>query len=68
MNGGYCSLNGLVGFFIAVVLLLCIVVIFGICAVNVQKREATNHYDLDATKAKMIDSANTNHYILKGKE
>ncbi|RAX55146.1 hypothetical protein CCY99_00150 [Helicobacter sp. 16-1353] len=68
MNGGYFSLNGLVGFFIAVVLLLVIVVIFGISAVNVQKREATNYYNIDASQAKMIDSSNANYYELKTKE
>lgn len=65
MNGGYFSLNGLVGFFIAVVLLLSVVVIFAFCAVGVQKREATNYYQLDATKAKMIDAANANYYEAK---
>lgn len=68
MNSGYFSLNGLVGFFIAVVLLLAVVVIFGICAVNIQKREATNYYNLDASKAKMIDISNANYYELKTKE
>lgn len=65
MNGGYFSLNGLVGFFIAVVLLLVIVAVLGFCAVGVQKREATNYYNLEGQKAVMIDSSNKNHYKLK---
>lgn len=68
MNGGYFSLNGLLGLIIAVVLLLSVVVIFGICAVNVQKREATNYYSIDASKIEMINSANAQHYKLKAKE
>ncbi|MDE6885973.1 MAG: DUF4006 family protein [Helicobacteraceae bacterium] len=67
MNGGYFSLNGLVGFFIAVVLLLSIVVIFAFCAVGVQKQEATNYYTIDGSKAMMIDADNKNYYKV-GKE
>ncbi len=65
MNGGYFSLNGLIGFFIAVVLLLSIVAVFGVCAVGVQKREATNYYNIDASKAQMIDVSNANYYNTK---
>lgn len=68
MNGGYFSLNGLTGFIIAVVALLSIVVILGICAVNVQKNEATNYYNLDASKIEMINNSNAQHYQLKTKE
>ena len=68
MNGGYFSLNGLTGFIIAVVLLLSVVVKFGICAINVQKREATNYYNIDTSKIEMIDSANSQHYKLQAKE
>ena len=65
MNGGYFSLNGLSGFIIAVVLLLAIVVALGICAVNVQKREATNYYNLGATNIEMVNNANAQHYKIK---
>ncbi|RDU65621.1 DUF4006 family protein [Helicobacter sp. MIT 14-3879] len=65
MNGGYFSLNGLVGFFIAVVLLLVIVAIFAFSAVGVQKREATNYYTIDTQKAVMIDTSNSKHYKAK---
>lgn len=68
MNGGYFSLNGLIGFFIAIVLLLVIVAIFAICAVNVQKREATNYYHLDASKALIIDTSNSQYYKIQNKE
>ena len=68
MNGGYFSLNGLVGFIIAVVLLLAIVVSLGICAIGVQKREATNYYNLDTANIEMVNSSNENHYQLKIKE
>lgn len=64
----YFSLNGLLGFLIAVVLLISIVVIFAFCAVSVQKREATNYYNLDASKAQMFNNANSEHYKLKAKE
>lgn len=64
MNGGYFSLNGLVGFFIAVILLLVIVAVLGFTAVGIQKREATHYYQLDAQKAVMIDSANKDNYKL----
>lgn len=65
MNGGYFSLNGLSGFFLAVVLLLAIVAILGFTAVGIQKQEATNYYTIDAQKAVMIDSANAMHYQQK---
>lgn len=68
MNGGYFSLNGLGGFIIAVVLLLAIVVSLGICAVSVQKQEATNYYNLDTANIEMVNSSNGNHYQLKIKE
>ena len=64
MNG-YFSLNGLSGFFLAVVLLLAIVAVLGFTAVSVQKAEATNYYTIDAQKAVMIDSSNAEHYQQK---
>lgn len=65
MNGGYFSLNGLSGFFIAVVLLLSIVVALGFIAVGIQKSQATNYYNLDGQKAIMIDSSNNKLYQVK---
>lgn len=64
MNG-YFSLNGLSGFFLAVVLLLAIVAVLGFTAVGVQKAGATNYYTIDAQKAVMIDSSNAEHYQQK---
>lgn len=64
MNG-YFSLNGLSGFFLAVVLLLAIVAVLGFTAVGIQKAEATNYYTIDAQKAVMIDSSNAEHYQQK---
>ncbi len=64
-QGGYFSLNGLTGFFIAVVLLLAIVAFLGFTAVGVQKAEATNYYTIDAQKAVMINPSNAEHYQQK---
>lgn len=61
----YFGLNGLSGFFLAVVLLLAIVAVLGFIAVGVQKAEATNYYTIDTQKAVMIDSANAEHYKQK---
>lgn len=58
----YFKLNGLSGYFLAVVLLLAIVGILGFCAVSVQKREATNYYTIDAKSAVMINKNNAQHY------
>lgn len=64
-QGGYFQLNGLTGFFIAVVLLLAIVAFLGFTAVGVQKVEATNYYTIDTQKAVMINPSNAAHYELK---
>lgn len=64
-QGGYFQLNGLMGFFVAVVLLLAIVAFLGFTAVGVQKAEATNYYSIDAQKAVMINPSNTDHYQQK---
>lgn len=61
----YFGLNGLSGFFLAVVLLLAIVAVLGFIAVGVQKSNATNYYTIDTQKAVMIDSANAEHYKQK---
>ncbi len=61
----YFGLNGLSGFFLAVILLLGIVVALGFCAVSIQKREASNFYTIDTQKAVMIDKSNAAHYKLK---
>ncbi len=68
MNGGYFSLNGLTGFIIAVLLVVSIAIIFSVCAINVQKREATNYYNMDTSKIEMINSANSKYYKMQEKE
>ncbi|WP_301070440.1 DUF4006 family protein, partial [uncultured Helicobacter sp.] len=50
MNGLF-GLNGLTGFFIAVVLLLSVVAGLGTCAILTQKSVATDYYKIiDATE------------------
>lgn len=66
MNNGYFGLNGLFGLFIAVLLLLLIVGILGCLAVNIQKKEATNYYNIDSVNVKMIDTSNRDSYYLNG--
>mgnify|MGYP000022346906 CR=1 FL=1 len=60
----YLTLNGLVGFLIAIVGLLAVAGILLTLAINVQQNEATNYYslnqDIDAIKA--VDSNNIKHY------
>ena len=61
MNGLF-GINGLTGFFVAVVLLLSVVGVLGTCAVLVQKSEATNYYNLDGSALKMKSVDNSKHY------
>ena len=44
---GLFGLNGLLGYFVAVALLLAIVFIFGSNAVATQKAQATNYYTIE---------------------
>jgi hypothetical protein len=61
MNGLF-GVNGLLGYLVAVVLLLSIVFVFGMNAVAVQKREATNYYKMENPfDLKMISTTNVNH-------
>lgn len=66
MNNGYFGLNGLLGFFISIVILLLIVAVLGCMAVSIQKKEATNYYSIDEANVKMIDVSNKNNYKLNG--
>lgn len=68
MNDGYFSSNGLIGFIIAVLLVVSIAIIFSVCAINVQKREATNYYNMDTSKIEMINNTNAKHYKMQEKE
>jgi len=64
MNGLF-GINGLVGYIIAVVLLLSLVVIFAFLAVGIQSNEATNYYHIEKpSEIKMIDADNVKLYQL----
>jgi len=61
MNGLF-GVNGLLGYLVAVVLLLSIVFIFGMNAVGIQKREATNYYKIENPfDLKKSSTSNVNH-------
>lgn len=63
MNGLF-GLNGLIGFFIAVVLLLAIVVGLGTSAILVQKAEATHYYKIEQKDAiQQINRDNAKHRV-----
>ncbi|MFC3847331.1 DUF4006 family protein [Helicobacter baculiformis] len=54
MNGLF-GLNGLLGCLIVVAVLLVFVGFFGFKAVQIQQREATHYYQLDAGKIEMFE-------------
>jgi len=61
MNGLF-GVNGLLGYAVAVVLLLTIVFIFGMNAVKIQSTTATQSYTIvDPLGLKSIDPNNVNH-------
>ncbi|WP_295698115.1 DUF4006 family protein [Helicobacter mastomyrinus] len=61
MNGLF-GLNGLTGFFIAVVLLLSVVAGLGTCAILTQKSVATDYYKIiDATEIKQKNTDNAKY-------
>jgi hypothetical protein len=64
--GQYFKLHGLVGFLVAVVLLLSILAILTVNAISVQQREATNFYKInqETTALQKINADNKNHYHL----
>jgi hypothetical protein len=57
------ALNGVVGMLIATALLLSILAYLSVNAVSIQHEEATNTYDLQADKLKMISSENDQYSI-----
>jgi hypothetical protein len=67
--GQYFKLHGLVGYLVAVVLLLSILAILTVSAISVQSAEATNFYKInqDTNALKMINADNKNHYHLDSK-
>ncbi len=61
MNGLF-GVNGLLGYLVAVVLLLSIVFVLGMTAVGIQKSEATNYYKIENPfELKMNSTSNVNH-------
>lgn len=63
MNGLF-GINGLSGFFLAVVLLLAIVAGLGTCAILTQKSVATSYYKIDnVDKIKQISTDNATHHV-----
>jgi len=57
------NLNGLLGGMLATVLLLGIVAYLSIWAIQVQKDNATNYYELEnPTEIQMISKDNANHW------
>ncbi|WP_277641226.1 DUF4006 family protein [Wolinella succinogenes] len=62
MNGLF-GVNGLLGYLVAVVLLLSVVGVFTFLAIGVQKEEATNYYRLEkAHDIQMHNSDNEKQY------
>ncbi|CAM3307573.1 DUF4006 family protein [Helicobacter labetoulli] len=63
MNGLF-GINGLTGYFVAVVLLLSVVGVLGTCAILTQKEVATTYYKIeDASAIKQISTDNAKHRI-----
>ena len=62
MNGLF-GINGLIGYFVAVVLLLSVVGVLGTCAILTQKEVATTYYKIeDASAIKQISTDNAKHH------
>jgi len=60
------NLNGLMGGVIATVLLLAILVFLSIWAIQVQKEQATNYYQLEnPTDIQMRSTDNAKHWVNK---
>lgn len=62
MNGLF-GVNGLLGYFVAVVLLLSIVAFLGTCAILTQRDVATKYYKIEHIDAiKQIDTNNAQYH------
>ncbi|WP_233710544.1 DUF4006 family protein [Helicobacter salomonis] len=57
-------LNGLFGYWLVVVVVLCIVAFLGFKAVKIQQEEATHYYKLDVGKIQMFEK-NRQFYQVK---
>lgn len=63
MNGLF-GINGLTGYFVAVVLLLSVVGVLGTCAILTQKEVATSYYKIeDAKSIQQKSEDNAKYYI-----
>ncbi len=63
-NRNLFSLHGITGFAIATALLLSILFFLTVSALDVQKANATNYYDIkDASSIKMIGSNAADHIV-----
>lgn len=61
--GGLFGLNGLLGYFISIILLLLIVFGLGYAAVITQRTQGNNPYVIDNANAlEMINKANAQHF------
>lgn len=58
------GLNGLLGFLIAVVLVVGLAIGLGYVSVLVQQKESTNYYNIDRSAIEMKDTQNTQYYKL----
>ncbi|PAF52308.1 DUF4006 family protein [Helicobacter sp. 13S00477-4] len=64
MNGLF-GINGLLGYIVAVVLILAIVFCFGAIAIKIQKNQATNYYKIENQSIiQMKNTGNEKHYEL----
>lgn len=63
MNGLF-GVNGLLGFFVAVVLLLSVVAFLGTCAILTQKDVATHYYKIEHIDAiQFKNTGNAEHHV-----
>lgn len=68
MNGLF-GINGLLGYIVAVLLVVGLAAGLGYMAVNTQKSQATNYYKIDnQTGIKMKSKENVSHYTIEDKE
>ncbi|PAF44831.1 DUF4006 family protein [Helicobacter sp. 11S02596-1] len=64
MNGLF-GINGLLGYLVAVLLVVGAAGVFGFAAIHIQKSQATNYYKIDNQDAiKMKSVGNEDHYQL----
>lgn len=62
------GLNGIFGFLLLLVVLLCVVFGLGMQAWKTQRAQVQNSYTLDYQKIQAIDSENIKHYKMNDKE